>query len=94
MPDESTAAVTVTVRNRLGLHARPATAFARVAQRHDAAVSVVGPGGDEVDGKSIMEILMLGATQGAKLHIRARGGDARQAVDELARLVEDGFGEE
>lgn len=94
MADEPTAAATVTIRNRLGLHARPATAFAQIAQKHAARVSVVGPSGDEVDGKSIMEILMLGATQGAKLLIRAHGGDARHAVDELARLVEDGFGEE
>lgn len=85
---------TVTIPNRLGLHARPATSFAQLAQVHDAEVIVVGPSGDEVDGKSVMEILMLGATQGARLYIHATGADASAAVAALCRLVEEGFGEE
>ncbi len=83
----------VTIQNRLGFHARPATAFAQLAMKFKADIIVRGPE-DEVDGKSIMQLLMLGATQGTTLEISADGEDADDAIAELEDLVKSGFGEE
>lgn len=87
------ASARVTISNRLGFHARPATAFAQLAMEFDASILVKGPD-DEVDGKSVMQILMLGATQGTDLEIVAEGSDAKKALNKLTQLVESGFGEE
>ncbi len=79
--------------NRLGLHARPAAEFVKVANRFQAHI-VVRKDDLEVNGKSIMGMMMLAAECGSEIVIRASGDDARQAVKELAELVNSKFGEE
>ncbi len=84
------------IRNTLGLHARPAMQFVDVANQFSSRVMVY-KGGDEpaeADGKSVMQMIILAATEGTPLKIEAEGDDAQQAVDKLAQLVEDKFGEE
>lgn len=91
------ASARVTVANRLGMHARPAMAFVDAASAHACKVTVQRvepPGGDPVDGKSIMQVMMLAATKGAVLEIVAEGEDAEGALAQLVRLIESGFGEE
>ena len=82
----------VTIVNRLGLHARAAARFVRLASQHAATVRVAR-GARELDGKSILGLLLLGAARGSTIVIRADGTDAEQAVDALATLVAEGFGE-
>ena len=74
------------VRNKLGLHARPAALFVQIANKYDSDISVK-KGKQLVNGKSIMGIMMLAASRGSKIHIIAKGGDAHQAVAELEKLV-------
>lgn len=89
------AAVTVTIANRLGLHARPAMAFVETASGFEAGVSVTRADSDEaVDGKSIMHMMMLAATCGTEVEISAEGPDADAAVAALAELVRSKFGED
>ncbi len=76
----------LTVRSKLGLHARPAALFVQIANKYDAQISVK-KGGQIVNGKSIMGIMMLAASRGSKIFIIAKGDDAQQAVEELERLV-------
>lgn len=82
----------VTIVNELGLHARPAAAFVKVAGRFKAEVTV---GRDEmvVNGKSIMGVMTLAAEPGSQLTIRAEGDDAEAAADALVSLVAAGFHE-
>ena len=76
----------IIVRNKLGLHARPAALFVQLANKFDSEVSVKKD--DEVvNGKSIMGLMMLAATQGSKIQIIAKGDDAEEAVAELEKLV-------
>lgn len=85
--------VKITIKNRLGLHARPAMAFVDVANGFASDIRVK-KGEQSVDGKSIMQMMMLAATQGTELIIQAVGGDARQATDALRDLVDRKFDEE
>lgn len=87
------AKVTVTIVNRLGLHARPAMTFVDAAQAFRCAVSVQ-KGDLTVDGKSIMEMMMLAATKGTKLDVSCEGDDADACSKALAKLVAEGFGED
>lgn len=88
-------AVTTTIANRLGLHARPAMAFVEEASRFAAAITVRKSGDDEVvDGKSILQMLMLAGTCGTAIEITADGADEAAALDALVRLVESKFGED
>lgn len=83
------------IANRLGLHARPAMAFVEEATRFAAAVTVRKlADGEEVDGKSILHMLMLAGTCGTEIEIAADGPDECDAIDALVRLVESRFGEE
>ena len=82
----------VTISNEEGLHARPASLFAQIANQFNSQISVTR-GEESVDGKSILSILTLGATQGVRLIIRAEGADADLAVQQLSQLVESGFDE-
>ncbi|MBL8745817.1 MAG: HPr family phosphocarrier protein [Phycisphaerae bacterium] len=92
MPRES---VIVVIRNRLGLHARPAMAFVDLASTFSADVTVRRQDGTEIiDGKSIMQMMMLAATQGTALEVVADGGDAAEACAALKKLVESGFDED
>ncbi|HSJ12942.1 MAG TPA: HPr family phosphocarrier protein [Longimicrobiales bacterium] len=84
---------TVTIQNRQGLHARPAAEFVKLATRFRSEVLVCRDD-LEVNGKSIMGMMMLAAEFGAEITIRARGADAEHAVVELAALIEQRFGEE
>ena len=83
----------VRIRNRLGLHARPAAEFVKLASRFRAEVWVEKDE-MEVNGKSIMGVMMLAAEAGASIRIRAMGSDAENAVDSLTELVLSGFSEE
>ena len=79
--------------NRLGLHARPAAMFVRVASRHRCEVWVAKEG-EEINGKSIMGLMMLAAGQGSTLQIRCEGPDADKAMEELEELIKSRFNED
>jgi len=84
-----------TIVNRLGLHARPAMAFVEEASKFDAEITVKKLGdGETVDGKSILQMLMLAGTCGTVIEITADGGDAKQAIEALLALVDSKFGED
>ena len=82
----------IVIRNRLGLHARAAAQFVKTAERFRAEITV-GVGRHTVNGKSIMGLLMLAASQGTALTLRAQGEDGSAALQALADLVEARFGE-
>ena len=82
----------VTIVNPLGLHARAAARFVRLASQYAATVRVAR-GARELDGKSILGLLLLGAARGSTIVIRTDGADAELAADALAALVAEGFGE-
>ena len=84
---------TVTVVNRLGMHARAAARFVHLAARFQAHVRVAR-GSRELDGKSIMGILLLAAAPGSAITISAEGIDENDAVEALVALVQSGFGED
>lgn len=79
--------------NRLGLHARAAARFVTTASRYAAAVTVEKDG-REVNGKSIMGVMMLAAGRGSHIVVRADGPDEGEAVAALGELVADRFGED
>ncbi len=83
----------VPIVNRLGLHARPAAMFVRIASRYRSEIWV-SKEGEEVNGKSIMGLMMLAAGQGSKLRIRCEGLDAEKAMEELEALINTKFNEE
>ena len=95
MPDTApnSATAEVVIRNQLGLHARPAMSFVDTASTFTADVKV-RKGTQEVDGKSIMQMMMLAATCGTTLTIEATGADAAAAVEALRQLVESKFDED
>ena len=84
---------TVQVRNKFGLHARPAAEFVKLANQFKSEI-MVRKFDLEVNGKSIMGMMMLAAECGVEITVRASGPDAEDAVGELVRLVERGFGED
>ena len=84
---------TVTIVNRYGLHARPAAEFVKLANSFGAEITV-RKDDLEVNGKSIMGMMMLAAECGSAITIRAAGSDAPDAVDALVDLVARRFGEE
>ena len=83
----------VVIQNRYGLHARPAAEFVKKAHEFEADVWVRKEE-LEVNGKSIMGMMMLAAEHGSEIVIRASGSDAEQAVESLSALVDGRFGEE
>ena len=83
----------ITIVNRLGLHARPAALFVKVASRFRSEVWVKKES-EEVNGKSIMGLMMLAAGPGSKLTVHAHGHDASQALAELETLIRGKFNEE
>lgn len=76
----------IEVKNKQGLHARPAALFVQIANKFDAKITVMRDK-EAVSGKSIMGILMLGAEKGSIIIIEAEGKDAAQAVKELEELI-------
>ena len=87
------ASIQVKICNRLGLHARPAMSFVDTANGFQSDIQVC-KGAQVVDGKSIMQMMMLAATQGTKLLIKVKGEDAQSALDQLLELVDRKFDEE
>jgi phosphocarrier protein len=83
----------VTVVNELGMHARAAAKFVHLAARFTARVKVARQG-REMDGKSIMGILLLAAARGSRITISADGADEEAVIAALVALVESGFGED
>jgi phosphocarrier protein len=83
---------TVTIVNQLGMHARAAAQFVHLASRFGARVRVERQG-REMDGKSIMGLLLLAAARGTAIRITAEGADEIEALAALTALVESGFGE-
>jgi phosphocarrier protein len=90
--DPVTAQKQVLVQNERGLHARAATQFVQLAAKYPCEVQIAKDT-TEVNGKSIMGVLMLVATKGTTLTIKAKGDKAVECVDALAALVNDKFGE-
>lgn len=85
----------VEIRNKYGLHARASTRMAQVAQKFRASIWISRvEGTQEVDGKSILGILTLGAERGMCIRIRASGEDAPDALKALTQLINDNFHEE
>lgn len=82
----------ISIQNALGLHARAAAKFVHTAGRFAARIHVAR-GDREVDGKSIMGLLLLAAAQGSAIRITAEGADEGQAIDALCELVRRGFDE-
>lgn len=83
----------VTIGNKLGLHARPAAMFVRIANRFSADIWVEKDG-EEINGKSIMGLMLLAAGCGSKLKITAEGNDAEDAIKEIEALIARKFDEE
>ena len=83
----------LTVRNKLGIHARPAAMFVKTANKFDCDI-LVEKDGETVNGKSIMGLMMLAAGPGSRLVVVAEGEDAAMAVRELELLLERKFDEE
>ena len=83
----------VAISNRLGLHARAAAKFVKVAAQFSADI-LVCKGGVEVSGRSIMGLMMLAASPGTTIEIRTNGADAAEAMRALVALVEGRFDEE
>jgi len=79
--------------NQAGLHARPVMQFVDIANRYQASITV-HKGGEKVDGKSPMEMMLLEAPEGSRLHITATGSDAEEMVNALVELIANGFGED
>lgn len=87
------ATVNVEIRNRLGLHARPAMSLVDTASSFKSTITITR-GKQTVDGKSIMQIMMLAATKGTVLKVEADGDDAKDACAAIKRLVDRGFDED
>lgn len=91
--DKDTFVKELVVLNKLGLHARPAAMFVRIANRFSCEISVEKDG-EEVNGKSIMGLMMLAAGCGSHLTVSASGEDAEKALQEIEDLVKRKFDEE
>jgi phosphocarrier protein HPr len=83
---------TITIRNKLGLHARAAVKFVNTANQFSSDVRI-DKDGSEIDGKSILGILTLAATQGSDITLVIRGTDEEAAWNTLADLINNRFGE-
>jgi len=93
MAKEQTVEVVATIVNELGMHARAATKFVQLATKFPCKV-MIEKDGQEVNGKSIMGVLMLVAAKGSTITIRSTGEQGAEATEALAQLVADKFGEE
>ncbi|MGC4032124.1 MAG: HPr family phosphocarrier protein [Tepidisphaeraceae bacterium] len=86
----------IIIRNALGLHARPAMQFVDLANQFNSDITVEKDGDEPVtvDGKSVMQMITLEAVQGTTLKVQAAGDDADDAIEQLAKLVDEKFGED
>lgn len=82
----------ITIKNKLGLHARAAVKFMNLANRFGSAVRIE-KSGNEIDGKSILGILTLAAVQGSRITLKISGKDEKQALEALVALIEGKFHE-
>jgi phosphocarrier protein len=80
------------IKNRLGIHARAAALLVQTANRFRSDI-LIEKNGVEVNGKSIMGVLMLAASQGSRISVTAGGEDAKQALAAIGQIIDDGFGE-
>ncbi|HEX4386489.1 MAG TPA: HPr family phosphocarrier protein [Myxococcales bacterium] len=92
MPDD-TIEKSCTVRNKMGLHARPAALIVQTANKFPCEVTLVKDG-QNVNGKSIMGVLMLAAAKGTVILVRAEGDEAQACADAIGELFEKGFNEQ
>ena len=83
----------VTIVNKLGLHARAAARLVQTASAYGSEV-LVSRNGQEVNGKSIMGVMMLAASKGSQITLKVDGEDEAQAMQALVELIEDRFGED
>jgi phosphocarrier protein HPr len=84
----------VTVINRLGLHARAAAKLVRAASAYRSSIALARTdGGARADAKSILSVLLLAAARGTELRVSAEGPDEEAALVAVCRLIEEGFGE-
>lgn len=81
------------VVNKLGIHARPAALFVKTANKFTCEV-MVSKDGEEVNGKSIMGLMMLAAGPGSTLHVHCQGDDCNEALNEIETLIKNKFNEE
>ncbi len=84
--------VTLTLLNKVGLHARPASQFVQTAARFASTITITHQS-RRANAKSILQVLSLGASGGAEISIHAEGDDAEAAIASLKQLVENRFGE-
>jgi len=89
---EDRAEKSIMIQNELGLHARAATKLVQTASKFPCDISI-SKDGHEVNGKSIMGVLMLVASKGTIVILRAKGDRAQEAVNAIAALIDDKFGE-
>lgn len=82
----------IEIKNKLGLHARAAAKFVHLANRFSSSVKIVKDG-TEIDGKSILGILTLAATQGTRITLKVSGGDETMALQALVDLINNNFQE-
>lgn len=82
-----------TIRNPLGLHARPSAQLTQIAGRYESEVFIAKKG-RRVNAKSIMGVMMLAAGPGSIVTVDTEGVDEQQAMDAIGNLIESGFGEE
>jgi phosphocarrier protein HPr len=82
----------VTVKNRAGIHTRPAASIVKLSARFKSEIYIIRDG-FQINAKSIIGVMTLAAEQGCKLIIRSVGDDEESAVEKLAELFENGFGE-
>ncbi|MDH3642513.1 MAG: HPr family phosphocarrier protein [Gammaproteobacteria bacterium] len=85
---------TITIVNRLGLHARAAAKFVNLAKTFSSTISLSKKDGEPADGKSIMSVMLLAAPIGTELELETSGADETEAHAALSQLIEDRFGEE
>jgi len=83
----------IEINNKLGIHARPAAKIVRLAKKYESSITIVKDG-EEVDGKSILDILMLSCGKGCVIKLVIEGDDAPEAMDELTKLIISKFDED
>ena len=86
--------VSVTIRNKQGVHARPSQKIAELASKYNSSVTLINDG-IEADAKSLISLMMLAAVEGSVITIKADGEDENEVIDALVKLIEvDKFGED
>ena len=89
----SSLAATLEVKNKLGLHLRAASTLAQVAKDFTSTI-LIGHGNQEVNARSVIQLMMLGAAHGSKLKIKVQGSDASEALAAIKSIFEQRFNEE